>query len=382
MASLTSRRSLLLNASAMMTLAACSSSGKPSKPSPSLPSPPPVTQASSKFPMIADTAARLDATKARALKAQGVRTVFRYYSHLPPSIPGKDLQPEEARIILGEGLSIGSVFQHYNNCFRTFENAWGKEDAEQALRMAEAAGQPEGSAICFGVDADWPYAAMRDPVLKYFEDVKRVFESANIAVGVYSNGCLCNAVREKGLAEYFWLSGSTGHSGTQAFYNTGQWTLFQNALDIKPADLGFGIDTNIANPATQGYFGQWTDKGARIAQHAAGDVQATILSRGFLRATTDIKATADAASATLLAIKKDQNVRRLETAGDWVRVGTQEGGAKGAVAATTGWVPASALAPMDRFPDNTSNYGLCGAPTAVSDTFKYQNCDRATSRLR
>ncbi len=382
MASLTSRRSFLLNASAMMTLAACSSSGKPSKPSPSLPSPPPVTQASSKFPMIADTAARLDATKARALKAQGVRTVFRYSSHLPPSIPGKDLQPEEARIILGEGLSIGSVFQHYNNCFRTFENAWGKEDAEQALRMAEAAGQPEGSAIYFGVDADWPYAAMRDPVLKYFEDVKRVFETANIAVGVYSNGCLCNAVREKGLAEYFWLSGSTGHSGTQAFYNTGQWTLFQNALDIKPADLGFGIDTNIANPATQGYFGQWTDKGARIAQHPAGDVQATILSRGFLRATTDIKATADAASATLLAIKKDQNVRRLETAGDWVRVGTQEGGAKGAVAATTGWVPASALAPMDRFPDNTSNYGLCGAPTAVSDTFKYQNCDRATSRLR
>jgi hypothetical protein len=332
--------------------------------------------------MIADTAARLDATKARALKAQGVRTVFRYYSHLPPSIPGKDLQPEEARIILGEGLSIGSVFQHYNNCFRTFENAWGKEDAEQALRMAEAAGQPEGSAIYFGVDADWPYAAMRDPVLKYFEDVKRVFESANIAVGVYSNGCLCNAVREKGLAEYFWLSGSTGHSGTQAFYNTGQWTLFQNALDIKPADIGFGIDTNIANPATQGYFGQWSDKGARITQHPAGDVQATMLSRGFLRTTTDIKATADAASATLLAIKKDQNARRLQTAGDWVRVGTQEGGAKGAVAAVTGWIPASALAPMDRFPDNTSNYGLCGAPTAVSDTFKYQNCDRATSRLR
>jgi hypothetical protein len=382
MASLTSRRSFLLNASATMTLAACTSSGNPSKPSPSLPSPPTVTQASSKFPMVADTAARLDATKARALKAQGVRTVFRYYSHLPPSIPGKDLQPEEARIILGEGLSIGSVFQHYNNCFRTFENAWGKEDAEQALRMAEAAGQPEGSAIYFGVDADWPYAAMRDPVLKYFEDVKRVFESANIAVGVYSNGCLCNAVREKGLAEYFWLSGSTGHSGTQAFYNTGKWTLFQNALDIKPADIGFGIDTNIANPATQGYFGQWSDKGARIAQHPAGDVQATMLSRGFLRTTTDIKATADAASATLLAIKKDQNARRLQTAGDWVRVGTQEGGAKGAVAAVTGWIPASALAPMDRFPDNTSNYGLCGAPTAVSDTFKYQNCDRATSRLR
>ncbi len=379
MASITSRRRFLLNASAVVTLAACSSSAKPSTPSPSTPS---VTPTLSRFPLIADTAARLDAAKARALGAHGVQTVFRYYSHLPASIPGKDLQPEEARIILGEGLSIGSVFQHYNNCFRTFENAWGREDAEQALRMAEAAGQPDGSAIYFGVDADWPYAAMRDPVLKYFEDVKRVFEGSGIKVGVYSNGCLCNEVREKELAAYFWLSGSTGHSGTQAFYNTGQWTLFQNALDIKPAAVGYGIDTNIANPATEGYFGQWNERGARAAQQLTGDAQATMLSRGFLRANTDIKESRDATSATLLAIKKDQNVRRLETAGDWVQVVTQEGGAKGAVVAVTGWIPASALAPMDRFPDNTSNYGLCGAPTAVSDTFKYQNCERATSRLR
>ena len=234
---------------------------------------PPVPTASSSaifgsaFPLIADTASRLDVTKAKALRAHGVKTVFRYYSHLPPSLPGKDLQPEEAKIILGEGLSIGSVFQHYNNCFRTFENNWGKEDAEQALRMAEAAGQPEGSAIYFGVDADWPYAVMRDPIIKYFDDIKRAFEGSNIAVGIYSNGCLCNAVREKGLAQYFWLSGSTGHSGTQAFYNTSNWTLFQNALDIAPSQVGYAIDANLANPSTQGYFGQWFDKGARLASH-------------------------------------------------------------------------------------------------------------------
>jgi len=376
MASITSRRSFLLKASAMATLAACSSSAKPAGPVA------PAAGALTGFPMIADTAQRLDAAKARALYRHGVRTVFRYYSHLPPSLPGKDLQPEEAKVILGEGLSIGSVFQHYNNCFRTFENAWGKEDAEQALRMAEAAGQPEGSAIYFGVDADWPYAQMRDPILKYFEDVKRVFDSANIALGVYSNGCICNAIREKGLARYFWLSGSTGHSGTQAFYNTGAWTMFQNALDIKPAEVGYGIDTNIANPATNGYFGQWFDRGTLLASHLAGDVQMTFLSRGFLRANTDIKAEADAASGTLVNLRKDQNVRRISKSGDWEQVMTQEGGARGASAAFTGWVPTSALAPMDRFPDNTSNYGLCGAPTAVGDTFKYQNCERATSRIR
>jgi hypothetical protein len=311
-----------------------------------------------------------------------VKTIFRYYCHLPPSLPGKDLQPEEARVILGEGLSIGSVFQHYNNCFRTFENKWGKEDAEQALRMAHAAGQPEGSAIYFGVDADWPYSALRDPIIQYFEDVKRAFEGSGIAVGIYSNGCICNAVREKGLAQYFWLSGSTGHSGTQAFYNTGKWTLFQNALDVTPEPIGFGVDANLANPTSQGYFGQWTDKGAASTTHGASATQAAFAARSFLRANTELKEVADSASATLLTIRKDLNVRRLAAVNDWVQVQTQEGGARGSAAPLVGWLPASALAPMDRFPDNSSNYGLCGAPTAVSDTVKYQNCERATSRLR
>jgi len=398
MASRLNRRDFLLTSSAFATATvatACSSAAKPvatpspsPAPTPSTPTPatPPnptsVPTLGSAFPIITDTAARLDVAKAKALRAAGVKTVFRYYSHLPPSLVGKDLQPEETKIILGEGLSIGSVFQHYNNCFRTFENNWGKEDAEQALRMAEAAGQAEGSAIYFGVDADWPYAAMRDPILKYFEDIKRAFEGSNIAVGIYSNGCLCNAVREKGLAQYFWLSGSTGHSGTQAFYNTGNWTLFQNALDVTPSQVGYAIDTNLANPSTQGYFGQWNDRGARLAAHAAADTQATFTARSFLRADTELKQDLNPGSASLTKLIKDRNVRSLAIAGEWTKVVTQEGGATRALQPMTGWVPTSALAPMTSFPGNSSNYGLCGAPTVVSDTAKYQNCDRATSRLR
>ena len=382
MASITSRRGFLLKASAMAGLAACGTSAKPSGPATTPPLVTPPAPASSAFPLITDTAQRLDAAKARALYRHGARTVFRYYSHLPPSLPGKDLQPEEAKIILGEGLSIGSVFQHYNNCFRTFENSWGREDAEQALRMAEAAGQPEGSAIYFGVDADWPYAAMRDPVLKYFEDVKRVFDAANISVGIYSNGCICNAVREAGTAQHFWLSGSTGHSGTQAFYNTGHWSMFQNALDIVPPEVGFGIDTNIANPASRGYIGQWTDTGSTTASHGVAATQAAFDARAFLRANTELVQDLNPGAASLATLVKDRNVRRLEVSGAWTMVATQEGGASRTAAPLRGWVPTAALAPMDRFPDNTSNYGLCGAPTAVSDTFKYQNCERATSRNR
>lgn len=376
MRAIASRRGFLLGASA--TLAACATS---SKPAPSAPATPPAA-ALTGFPLITDTAARLDAAKASALYAHGARTVFRYYSHLPPSLPGKDLQPEEAKVILGEGLSIGSVFQHYNNCFRTFENNWGQEDAEQALRMAEAAGQPEGSAIYFGVDADWPYQALRDPIIRYFEDVKRVFEGSGLAIGVYSNGCLCNAIRQQGLASYFWLSGSTGHSGTQAFYNTGQWTLFQNALDVTPAGIGFGVDTNIANPTASGYFGQWNGRGAQAAAHAAASTSTIFADRAFLRANASIRAAFDPASQTIGTVLKDRNVRILERQPTAMRIVTQEGGANRVGASVTGWVDASALAPMDRFPDNANSYGLCGAATAVSDTFKYQNCERATSRLR
>jgi hypothetical protein len=108
----------------------------------------------------------------------------------------------------------------------------------------------------------------------------------------------------------------------------------------------------------------------------------TFMSRAFIRAQTEIMQYLNPGAASLQTVRKDQNVRRLETSGDKVRVMTQEGGPRGASPSVTGWVPASALAPMDRFPDNTSNYGLCGAGTVVSDTTKYQNCDRATSRLR
>jgi hypothetical protein len=380
-----SRRQVLLTSGAALAVAGCSTANPstPSTPAPTVPStqsPAPV--AGSAFPLIADTATRLDVAKVRALRNQGVKTVFRYYSHVPPSLAGKDLQPEEARIILGEGLSIGSVFQHFNHCFRTFENNWGKEDAEQALRQAEAAGQPEGSAIYFGVDADWPYQVMRDPIIKYFEDVKLAFEGSGIAIGIYSNGCICNTIREKGLAQYFWLSGSTGHSGTQAFYNTGQWTMFQNALDVTPPEVGYGIDTNIANPASHGYIGQWSAAGSTPASHGVSPTQAAFEARAFMRANTELVQDLTPGAASLATLIKDRNVRRLETSGAWTKVVTQEGGASRAAAPLRGWVPTAALVTMERFPDNVSSYGLCGALTAVSDTFKYQNCERATSRNR
>jgi hypothetical protein len=357
-----------------------SSTPTPTPAAPAAPSAP--VAAATGFPLIADTATRLDAGKARALRAQGVRTVFRYYSFVPPTLPGKHLEPEEARIILGEGLSIGAVFQHFNNCFRTFENKWGREDAEQALRQAQAISQPAGSAIYFGVDGDWPWASTRDAVVAYFEDVKRAFEGSGYAVGVYSNGCLCNSVMEKGLASYAWLSGSTGHSGTQAFYNTGKWTLFQNALDITPSALGFPIDCNLSNPLAGGYFGQFDSVGASTATHSAAATVQALGARRFLKGAGEVRSTPDGIGAVLTTLRKDSNVLLMQTAGDWSQIQTQEGAPNRSGQAVTGWLPNTLLAPMDRFPDAGASYGLCGSGSQPTDAQKYVSCERATFRVR
>jgi hypothetical protein len=266
----------------------------------------------------------------------------------------------------------------------TFENAWGPEDAAQALRQAEAAGQPEGSAIYFGVDGDWPYQSMIDPVLAYFEAVNTAFADSGIDVGVYSNGCICHTVMDRGLASYAWLSGSTAHTGTQAFYDLGQWSLFQNALDVTigTGAEAVGVDTNLANPARGGYFGQWDARGARTAAHSDAETRALMAARRFLNSNADVKAAPDAASATLASLRKDRNVRVLETSGDWTRALTQEGGRNASGGAVDGWLPSSALASMDAFPDGVTAYGLCGTSSEPTDDYKYQNCAAATSRRR
>ncbi len=336
------------------------------------------------FPMIADTATRLNAATAAGLRALGIATVFRYYSHLPPSLPDKFVTPEEARIIYDAGLSLGTVFQHYNNCFRTFENAWGREDAEQALRQAEGIGQPAGSAIYFGVDGDWPYASMLGPVRRYFEDVNAAFAGSGYAVGVYSNGCVCDTIREAGLASYFWLSGSTAHTGTQAFFNLGRWTLYQNALDIGVGLPTVHIDTNLSNPAAGGYFGQFDARGARTAAHASGATSAIFNGRRFLAAAAAVRAGPDAGASELGALRQLSNVRVLGTTGGWSQVLTQEGGARRVAGgdAVTGYLPNDVLAPMDKFPGGVTAYGLCGASSEPSEAYKYEACARASDRLR
>lgn len=189
---------------------------------------------------------------------------------------------------------------------------------------------------------------------------------------------------ERGLASFAWLSGSTAHTGTQAFYNTGRWSLFQNALDITVGDGAsrIAIDTNLAGPGTGGYFGQWNARGARSAAQSDGETRGLLAGRRFLTAPADVKAAPDGASATLASLRKDQNVRALGTQGAWTRVLTQEGGRRPAGAGVEGFIQTASLKDMSAFPDGTTTYGICGSGASMPDAQKYESCGPATSRNR
>ncbi len=88
-----------------------------------------------------------------ALKQFGVKTIIRYYDFSDESLVCKTLLADESDAILAKGLSIAVVFQHNNDDPETiFDPKRGAADAERALALAAANGQPFGSTIYFGVD--------------------------------------------------------------------------------------------------------------------------------------------------------------------------------------------------------------------------------------
>lgn len=327
------------------------------------------------FPAILDTVNQLDLAKARRLRELGATTVFRYYSYVPSNIRGKDLTPSERDAIFEAGLAVGVVFQHYNNCFDTFANDWGARDAEQSLVLAELNRQPQGSGIYFGVDGDFPFATMIAQQIEYMRRVNEVFAGSGYRIGVYGGGCVLDRVRREGLAELFWLSGSTGFTGTKAFYNQGDWTMFQNAYDFRIGG-SVGIDTNFANPTTNGAVGQWSAAGV-----SSGDPAATrriFDNRRFTRRAVDIFAEPRAGAATLTRARRDANVRLIAIGDDWAEIVTREGGDG---VSTRGFVAADALTGLERF-TSESVYGICGAAIEPTPAQRNMNCTTAARDFR
>ena len=100
-------------------------------------------------------------------------------------------------------------------------------------------------------------------------------------VGVYGAGITCQRLKDSGKAKYFWMSSSLGHVGSPRFFNSGQWHLFQNVIEIKRSFARNTIDTDVADPS-QPYFGQWTSHGP-AAPHHPGTMADILASRAFVK---------------------------------------------------------------------------------------------------
>jgi hypothetical protein len=287
---------------------------------------------------------------AAKLAAQNVKVVVRFFARKPqPGLREKVMASDgnmidgirEPTVLIRNGLSIVSLYQYRNNLPEKFlkgledtgsAKAEVAADIKAALDQARLVGQPEGSAIYFGIDFNANRAGV-DAVLEYFRAVNQTVGN-HYAIGVYGNGFINRILRQEKLVTYNWLSVSRAHAETPDFYNSGQWHLFQNQVDRRwfgpsgKCSTGLDVDTNIQNPKVAG-IGAW----------GGGEVDRSRNQKIFdqrrfaVRPTPVVQQTADGeGSIGRLGCKPDSrvarntNVRILTQSGAWSGVDVDEDG--------------------------------------------------------
>ena len=151
---------------------------------------PPLCKAHAEFPVADFHYSTLDNGKLNgkdgyaALKALGIKTVFRYYDQRNETLGCKTLTPGETDALIENGFSIAVVFQHKSpDPEQYFDKGSGTKAAKRALELARVNGQPEGSAIYFGVDgadqriasgAWWYFLAKGKDLIEGNEGYKRI----------------------------------------------------------------------------------------------------------------------------------------------------------------------------------------------------------------
>jgi hypothetical protein len=186
--------------------------------------------------------------KIATLQQHGVTAVGRYYTTYHPSF---QLLRQEAVAITGAGIKLFVVFENCAN--PVLDQAHGTIDAKLALAQAVALGQPEGSAIYFAAEGlpDGYHQSDVNNAKNYFSAIGQVL-GQRYAVGAYSNGLICEALRTACLCKYFWLSASTGFDGSAGFYANGHWSIAQKTPVDQDWD-GLSIDID----ETQADFGSF-----------------------------------------------------------------------------------------------------------------------------
>jgi hypothetical protein len=291
------------------------------------------------------------------IRATGVTSIGRYYDRTYGSgtgetcwhNPTKVLAKDELRAIEDAGLSVFVIFQHCSaDCMNfNIDNVAmadrGRKDALAAIRLAADLGQPAETPIYFGIDFDpMRYGSctiaterVLSSIEAYFSEINELLAKTRWLVGIYGCGRTSQFLRDRKLAQYFWLSASLGHEGTDEFFNSGQWHIYQNSIDIQKDYAKKGdefIDVSVVNPTIIDpeyqlpYFGAWTTKG-RAAGHDIGISRDILASRAFFKRACGYKK--DAGGKLLPKASKamfDSTCRLIsEEAGGYFGVSVTEG---------------------------------------------------------
>lgn len=239
------------------------------------------------------------------LKAAGVEVIGRYLARCPQperGIPQKRLidqgsareRGSEVNAILDHGMAILSIYQFNNDSKNKFlgRDRNGRPlpdgecrptdrartpaeeaalDAHAAVAQAGVLGQPEGSAIYFGVDIAFTAAdpVTREAMVTYFRTVRPILRRSGFSLGAYGNGDALEVLQREKLIDFAWLSNSRSYPGTSRFHSSGRWHLFQNAVNLQwfsgapgACKPGLPLDTNVKNPAfARQSLGFWGRRG-------------------------------------------------------------------------------------------------------------------------
>lgn len=190
-----------------------------------------------------DVTHRLD-----ALRAAGIKTIFRYINPLNPG-GEKTIKPAEARAIAGGGFRLGLVCEGWGGA-GDFEHGDinapdGKRDAEFCVAHAATVGAPDGACIYFAVDTDASAAEIQRLVVPYFQAIAAVLtDDGPYRIGVYGSGAVCRAVED--LVDLTWLSCSLGWTDSRDYLVEAPppWALRQHTPQVI---AGIDADPDEAN---------------------------------------------------------------------------------------------------------------------------------------
>jgi uncharacterized protein (TIGR02594 family) len=198
---------------------------------------------------------------------------------------------------------------------RDFSQASGQRDARRALDLARTMGQPQGTAIYFGVDHDFFRPSELTPIQAYFDAARQTI-NGQYRVGCYGSGKVGNMLRGSGAVELVWLAAARRWSGTQDALASGQWTLDQRFLELRAEMGGFIYDGNVFNPAAAN-FGQFGAGGAHDSPLGEGSAA---LYRVTARPNLNLRPTPDTLGRSIGSLPTDMMVRGLERSGDWIKL--------------------------------------------------------------